>query len=246
MVFRHRRATRSLATPKSINHIMKSQIAYVLFLVPLILIPTAIKADTLIWDYGPTRGSISDWPEGNAEAGQNFSDSVVFPTATTVTGYNLYSESHHLWPFTGSFCVRFWNDNGGTPGSLIREFDIWNVPSTQFQFLNNFTNSGGWAMDLYKVSLSFDPIVLEANKTYWVGASGLNWDCGTYSIFGAGDGSWAQMSGSSLAWMSNQFGDLMFQLVGEPIPEPSVLAFAGLAAVIWFRRSALPKKWAKR
>src|SRR5438105_1777705 len=89
-----------------------------LFILFLIVTPTCVIADSIVWDFGPVTGLLRPKEGGssvlvNASTGQNFSDSVSFPKQTLVTGYNLFTAGSRTINFTNPFCVRFWTNNGG-------------------------------------------------------------------------------------------------------------------------------------
>ena len=178
------------------------------------------NAAEVVWDFGPTTGETTP-PEGNgtvlvnASNDQNLADLVMFSTETTITGYSLFTASSHLPPNNpqyGPFLVRFWADNNGRPGAVLREVQVNTAP---LEPLGNFLTTAGNTTDVHRISLNFEPVVLAANTRYWVGASGLNYDVGTYGVVAPGDGQMAQMSGANFQTLiSGVFGDLMFQLVG--------------------------------
>jgi hypothetical protein len=209
-----------------------------LFVLSLAVMPTCVIADSIVWDFGPAAGLLTP-PEGgssvwvNMSNGQNFSDSVSFPTGTSITGYNLFTAWSHSVNFNNSFCVRFWADSAGQPGSLLNEVDL---TSNDAQFMGNFKTISGRMTDVYQISLRFAPVLLSAHTTYWVGASGLNDDVGTYGVAAPGDGRCAEMWGANASLVGSQFGDLSFQLVGVPEPSAFALLVAGSALVL-FRKT---------
>jgi hypothetical protein len=123
---------------------------------------------------------------------------------------------------------------------VFSEFD---VPATAIDFIGNFVTTRGNPADVYRVSLRFDAVTLAAGTIYWAGASGLDFDIGTYGVVGPGDGRTAQLAGSEFLLLNPITGDLMFQLVsdapGVAVPEPSsaLLLAGGLAVLGCFVRA---------
>jgi len=216
----------------------KSRLLPLAFFILSLVSPTCVMADIIVWDFGPATGLLTPQEGGssafvNMSNGQNFSDSVSFATDTFIKGYNLFTAGSRSVNFDKPFCVRFWADNAGRPGSLVDEVDL--IPSG-VKFVGNFKTISGQMTDVYQISLVFAPVLLNAHTTYWVGASGLNYDVGTYGVVAPGDGRFAQMSEDSVSWVGSQFGDLSFQLVA--VPEPSVFAlFVASSALVLFRRT---------
>jgi probable HAF family extracellular repeat protein len=174
---------------------------------------------TIIHDVGPDTGLVTPG-EGrgsvlfSASNSQNFVDSVSFGRDTVISGLNVYTSSSHL-PLVGTHVhVKFFLDAGGAPGGSLAELDL--VP-TSITFLGTFPTIGGETADVHKVNLRFDPIQLKGRATYWVGASGLNFDSGLYGVLGGGDGQMMLFDGDTLMGPAPvQFGDLMFQLLSPP------------------------------
>jgi hypothetical protein len=205
-------------------------------------------AEFIVWDYGPTTGPATP-PEGNRSVfvnmsnGQNFLDTVSFAADTSITGLNLFTSSSRLPPHGDLYHVRFRQDAGGVPGAVFSEFD---VPATAIDFIGDFKTTTGNPADVYRVSLRFDAVHLAAGTTYWTGASGLNFDIGTYGVVGPGPGRTAQLSGSQFLFINTITGDLMFQLVSDTqvgtVPEPSsvLLLTGGLAVLGCFARA---RRW---
>lgn len=198
----------------------------------LMLAASSLLAESIVLDYGPLTGHLTP-REGlssvwvNMSNGQNFADSVNFANDTTIVGYNLFTASSRLSPFINTFAVRLWSSNIGSPGSLLSEVDL---VSTNVQFIGNLLTTAGIQTDVYQISLRFDPIVLKANQTYWIGASGLNHDIGTYGVLSTGDHTVVQMNGLNYAFSTTLLGDVCFQLVA--IPEPSILGLSLFIALL--------------
>jgi probable HAF family extracellular repeat protein len=170
----------------------------------------------IIHDIGPDTGLVTPG-EGrgsvlfSASNSQNLVDSVSFRRDTAVSGLNVYTSSSHL-PLLGTHMhVKILRDTGGVPGAPIAELDV--VP-TSITFMGALPTSGGQTTDVHKVTLRFDPIQLTGRATYWVGASGLNFDAGIYGVLGGGDGQMMVFDGDTLVGPAPaEFGDLMFQLL---------------------------------
>jgi hypothetical protein len=145
---------------------------------------------------------------------QNFVDSVSLGHDTVVSGLNVYTSSSHL-PLVGThFHVKILHDDGGVPGAPLAELDV--MP-TSITFLGTFPTATGQTADVHQVHLRFDPVQLEGGVTYWVGASGLNFDAGLYGVLGGGDGQMMLFSGDTLVGPAPPlFGDLMLQLLSPP------------------------------
>jgi len=206
----------------------------------LVLMPARVTAtDIIVWDFGPSTGLLTP-PEGgssafgNLSSGQNYLDSVIFPTDTYISGYNLFTAGSRSENFDEQFLVLFWTDKNGGPFSVIGQMTM---NASDVEFLGNYATTGGHMTDVYEISLRFAPILLHANTRYWVGASGLIFDMGTYGVVGPGDGGRMLMSGGIAVGWDNQFGDLAFQLVS--VPEPSAFAlFAAASALMLVRKSS--------
>jgi hypothetical protein len=202
--------------------------------------------DIIVWDFGPSTGlhtglmgAVSrNHIGGPPEIGdsQYFADQVSFPTATTVSGFNLFT-SPALMPLQGStYRVYFYGGAFPTAGSELAHFD---VGAQSVDFMGTYLDEGGvTTSDIWRISLRFNPYVIPANTTVWVGAAALGWDCGTYHIMTPGDGSAAQFVGSSIVF-PQPLGDLMFQLT---VPEPTTASLVTLAGIVGWtarrRRSA--------
>ena len=112
--------------------------------------------------------------------------------------------------------MKILTDDGGVPGAPLRVFD---VAPTSITFAGIFPTAGGQMTDVYRVSLRFAPIELQGGATHWVGASGVDFDAGTYGVLGAGDGQMMVFSGDTLVGPAPPFfGDLMLQLSTRPVP----------------------------
>ena len=174
-----------------------------------------LRDRTIVWDFGPGTG-LATPAEGNgvvffsASNNQNFVDAVSFGHDTEITGLNVFTSSSHL-PLVGThFRVKILADVGGMPGAPLLEVD---VEPTAITFAGLFPAAGGAMTDVYRVNLRFPPITLQGQTTYWVGASGLDFDAGAYGVLGAGDGQMMAFSGETRVGPApSQFGDLMLQL----------------------------------
>ena len=180
-----------------------------------------LRDRTIVWDFGPETGLLTP-PEGagavlfSASNNQNFVEAVSFRRDTAITGLNVFTSSSHL-PLLGThFRVKILTDDGGVPGAPLRVFD---VAPTSVTFAGMFPTAGGQMTDVHRVSLRFAPIELQGGATHWVGASGLDFDAGTYGVLGAGDGLMMMFSGDTLVGPAPPFfGDLMFQLSTRTVP----------------------------
>lgn len=181
---------------------------------------------SLVWDVGPQRGRATP-PEGagtvlfSASNNQNFVDAVTFRTDVEITGLNVFTSSSHL-PLVGThFRVKVLADDWGVPGAPIAEFD---VPVNNITLVGIFAAAGGTLTDVHRVNLRFPPILLQAHHTYWIGASGLEFDAGIYGVIGAGNGQMMVLSGETLIGPAPpEFGDLMIQLqAARPVFLPPV------------------------
>ena len=172
----------------------------------------------LVLDFGPDSGPLTPGDGGgvtlfSASNSQNFVDRVFFRRDTEITGLNVFTSSSHL-PLLGThFRVKILQDESGVPGAPLAEFD---VEPTSVAFVGMFPTSGGQTTDVHRVRLRFNPVHLDGGATYWVGASGLNFDAGAYGVLGAGDGQMMLFDGNTLVGPAPAFfGDLMFQLVSD-------------------------------
>lgn len=202
----------------------------------LCLATTIAHADTVLWNYAPTNGdAVCCWE--NQTALQNFADNFSLSQNANITGFNLFTGN---FPPSGTYDVRLYADNSGTPGALL---DSVNVAASSFTFFGTFNG-----VNVYEVMLQFSAMPVLAGHQYWIGASGNGFEAGQLSLKGPGDpgdGQMAQFSGPNFQFMT-QVGDQSYQLIGNVsggVPEPASLFLlgSGLLGIGGFARKRIKK-----
>jgi hypothetical protein len=177
--------------------------------------PKSAFAD-IIWDFGPSTGSLNGAFFDVSDA-QNFAENVVFAQGALLTGFDLYSA--HT-PNT-NYRFRLWSDASGSPGLLL---DDVSAPPVQSEVIQaNATPSNDLDKITFRLPVS---MVLAPNTTYWVGLSGDggdNLDPGWWHFQGPGDHVFAQFNGLQLVASGQRNEDMMFQLEGS-LPEPTIIS----------------------
>jgi hypothetical protein len=171
-------------------------------------------SESVVWNQGPGTGNAFGYLT-NQEGIQTLWDSVFLPTSTFVSGFNLFTSPSAL-PLGGNlYRVSFRLDNQGLPGATFSRQDV-------------AAQSVGYVSpDVYQISLRFEPLLLTAGTTYWVGATSLGFDCGQNLIVAPGDGKMAVQGGmGGVPFLLND-GDQMFQLVAVPEPKATALILLG-------------------
>jgi hypothetical protein len=167
----------------------------------MLLVFAAPAEAQVIWDYGPTTGTM-DSCYGNMTSGQNLADGVVFGTPMVVTGMDIWT---CIAPTAGTVHIKILLDDGaGNPGAVFTEWD--QTPTS-------------WVADGpgYMVSADFPDVNLDAGQIYWIGMSGNVIELGQFNVRAPGDDSLAVFSGPAFTGHVPGAGDQMFQLRGAPL-----------------------------
>ncbi len=149
---------------------------------------------------------------------------VSFASDVTVTRF-VYYTGFDPSAF-GTMHVKLLSNNAGMPDTVLDSQDV------------SVASWSNVAAGINEVNLDLlTPLVLSANTTYWIGASGNGFEAAQLSILTPGDGMMAQYVGTSFVRMIN-VGDQMFRLEGSsnPVPEPASLRALGLGAAALLRR----------
>ena len=155
-------------------------------------------------------------------AAENF---TLQPGAATVTDAHWWgactAEGNNC-P-AGNFTLAFYNDNAGSPGTLIQSFSVGNANETA---TGNFFSFGPTE---YAYSANFGPLALTAGTNYWFAVSNTNNDLNTtWGMETTSAGDHAQFL-TGTGW-TTQDANLAFNLTNDNnnVPEPGSLALLGL------------------
>lgn len=194
------------------------------------LIAVPAQAAILV-DGSPTGSYYGSW--ANQANGQNFLVQFTLGSASTITGFDIFTCCNYGDPAT-PVTVRIRNDVGGSP-SAANLYEFNDTVSTEIAF----------DADTYVSSVDFAGINLAAG-TYWFGVSGsvdeLSWS--SYNNGGplTPGGQW-QLQGNNLQ-LQPAIYDLAYRVVGTAgaIPEPTtwallILGFGAVGGAL--RRSAV-------
>ena len=198
------------------------------------LVSTPVNASTIIWDYSPaTTNTISGLSSRfvNVSTSTNFAESVSFSVPHLLTGMDIYSNDA-FGAVGNNVTIRVRLDNAGTPSNLIHDF-------SETITLIDDEGIGDWSSVNRKfVSFSF-PLLLEADRTYWIGMSGESQSVSeseqlaqAFLDTNPGDGRVAQFFGTDFNRFNSLRGDLAFRLHGRAVPEPLTILGAMTAVGI--------------
>lgn len=200
---------------------MKRILILLVMVLGMMLTPSA-NADSIIWDFGP-----NDSYTGilhNLTGEQHFYENVKFGSNVKLTGYDHFLRLHDPPNTATNFHLSIRADNGsGWPGDIIYE---WDQDYNEFGYYGTYYAS--WSptvqSDIYKATFYFDPIILNANTTYWIGASGNGMEGVQLTLYApGGDGKLFSYNDEGMADGFYTFGDGMFRLLGAPTPEPATI-----------------------
>jgi len=166
--------------------------------------PAAALAGDLIWDYGPSSGTLNGcWQ--NITGSQNFADDVNFADTTNITSIVIFT---CIGPTAGTVHIKVRDDAGGFPSNVLL-YDADVVPTS-------------WAADPdtggYAVSADLPGgFSATGGTTYWVGMSGNGFELGQYAVRTPDDGLFARFTGPAFDQLATE-GDQMFQLFSTSGP----------------------------
>jgi len=175
----------------------------------------------VVWDLSPatTGGTVSSNSWSNERPGQHFAEWVNIPTATAISGIDIYLA-------TGSggvgspVVITIWNDAGGLPGTVAAQY---------FTTVNADDLEGASAGN-HRLHADFPPFLLQASVVYWIGMAGDNVNLVQTGLLGVGppgDSRMAQFSSDDTFsyFTQTSVGDMAFRLFGQPVTATGTLAF---------------------
>ena len=141
----------------------------------------SIANASILWDYGWTMGTeTGGW--SNSTAFQNFAEKVSFASDVSVTRFMTYT---NFDPTSfGTMFVKLLSDIAGVPDAVA-----------------SWTNVSG---DINEVNLDLStPFTLTAGTTYWIDASGNDFEASALGVMAPGDSKMAQFNGANYVYMTD-------------------------------------------
>lgn len=187
----------------------------------------------------------SQLPDPNGEGGgfsdvnQTFADDFITGSTAPVTGITFWGsffEAGNPFPSGGtrSVLARFFDDAGGSPGSLLAQQTL----STSFAATGITTTLG--QDEVYKFDWSGPSFFTATSGTkYWLsimdteGSSSFRWHNG---LGGDDNGAFSNDGGASWNFAGGDRGDMAFVLNPTAVPEPASMIALGLGAAAVLRR----------
>lgn len=188
----------------------------------------ALSSAQYLVDQGPSTGPYGGaWQDETGE--QILADSFTLSQDSVATGYNLFGIESE----SPSYTLTLYADSGNnTPGATLLTLSSL----TPTSYTTDGTYGGSPLMEGQFTGLNIN---LTAGTKYWISVAGNTTDAGitTTDPSSNGDGYCAFTSGGN--WIgTSAIGDVTYQLVGAPTPEPlSMLALGGGVLALVRRRA---------
>lgn len=186
----------------------------------------AAQADVL-WDQGPAHSTYKgNW--GSTTGAQELADSFVLTQDSNINGYHAYSSL----PYNErSFHIALFADSSNKPGAELLSFD------------DDFDSYRSWGSTLngvivYEASFNFSPFAVSGGVKYWLAVTQNHPLGSAASATGTlmGDGIFASRD-AGYEWITQtRLGDVVMQVLGNPVPEPSTMIVLGIGAAALVRR----------
>ena len=223
----------------------------------LVLAGTAHAAGAVVWDQGPTTGTLED-AYSNTTQGTNWADSVTLSKTTAIGGLTYYSD-FDLSAYTASdaFHLKILADDHGIPGATLLAEDIgYSSISSYSAFTMPVLIQGADGQPVWDVedfgmqTLHFDfpAFTMQAGTTYWVGLSGNGFEAAEWGIAAPQDDAMAEFLYNPATGHDDfvaietgaggvaPIGDQMFQLLAVPEPAQALMLAGGLGLLAAARR----------
>jgi hypothetical protein len=189
------------------------------------LAATAPAHSAVVYDESPSGNFFSIW--GNSSEGNNWLMQFTLASAATITGVDIWTDSHVLLVNDG--VVKLRSDSAGSPAATN---DIARIDDVALSHASDPTYT-----NLYRVHGEFTGVHLAAG-TYWIGLSGGDGvfgpsaELGIASFLGGDHSGQKHFAGDTADTLATG-STLAFQVEGSTAPEPATwaLMLAGFGLV---------------